>query len=128
MRGAELERRLSKFMETIKSLKGFDRVEFILFHGSVAEGRGLPESDLDFCVYYNGNSKEQSDFRYMVLGKVSQDYDLQIFQELPLYVRVEALKGRVLYARNKLFLYDTALNTVREYESFRPHLLEYVGG
>jgi len=36
------------------------------------------------------------------------------------------LKGRVLYAKDTEFLYEVALNTVRDFELFKPLLHDYL--
>jgi hypothetical protein len=122
----ELKADLNKFMEVIKSMKDFHRVEFIILHGSSAEGRVMEGSDIDVCIYYLGSEEEQSRFRLKLLEKLPSKFDVQIFQQLPLYVKKEVLKGKDLYVRHREFMYDTALQSIREYDSFQPHLMEYI--
>jgi hypothetical protein len=50
---------------------------------------------------------------------------VKILQLLPLFVQVEALKGRLLFGDEAL-LYEVATAAVREYESFRPKYLDYI--
>jgi hypothetical protein len=46
---------------------------------------------------------------------------------LPLYVRVEVLKGTLLYAPELVFIYDTATWTLREFDDFKHRLYDYTG-
>ncbi|ODS42235.1 MAG: hypothetical protein MSIBF_02550, partial [Candidatus Altiarchaeales archaeon IMC4] len=100
---------ISKLMKVMQSMEDFDMVEFVLLHGSSAEGRATENSDIDVCVYFKGNSEEQSRFRLRLLEKLPSDIDVQIFQQLPLYVRKEVLKGREIYVHDREFTYDLAL-------------------
>ncbi len=92
--------------------EGSERVEFVIFHSSRAIGRGLKSSDIDLCIYYKGTVEEMSKFRLKLLSRLPSHVDVQIFQQLPLYVRKEVLKGRVLYAKDRKFLYEVALKTI----------------
>jgi len=42
-------------------------------------------------------------------------------------VRVEVLRGKVLYCPDEQFLYDCALETIRELYAFRHWLYDYIG-
>ena len=119
---------LDLFMEAARNLHDFDRIGFVLFHGSMAEGRGITGSDIDLCVYYQGGEDVQSDFRLRLLEKLPSRFDVQVFQQLPLIVRNQVLGGMPIYVKDKKLLYETALTTIREYESFKPHLMEYPSG
>ena len=118
--------RIETLLEIIKSTEGFDRIEFIIFHGSMATGRGLKTSDYDICIYYDGSYREMSEFRLKLLSKLPGNVDVQIFQQLPLYVRKEVLKGRVLYTKRKGFLDEVAYETIKDFESFRPRFYDYI--
>ncbi|WXG39569.1 MAG: nucleotidyltransferase domain-containing protein [Candidatus Freyarchaeum deiterrae] len=119
---------IEKVMKTLQSMSDFNRVEFVILYGSQATGEAWAESDIDLCVYYRAEEKkEMSRFRLRLLTKLSSDrYDVQIFQLLPLYIQVEVLKGEVLYAKDLDFLYEIALNAVRDYELFKPLLDDYL--
>jgi len=85
-------------------------------------------TDIDLCCYYNGDTKDASRFRYAALTELGDDrYDIQIFTQLPLYVRVEVLRGAVIYTDDIRFIYDTALETIRDYEAFKHRLYDYTG-
>ena len=119
---------IERFMRTIRAMSDFDRVEFVILYGSESKGEARVNSDIDICVYYRADDeRDMSRFRLRLLSELPGDrFDVQIFQLLPLYVRVEVLKGRVLYAKDTEFLYEVALNTVRDFELFKPLLHDYL--
>ncbi len=116
------------FNKTIKSMSEFNRIEFIILYGSAARGDAISSSDIDLCIYYNADEKEAlSRFRLDILRKLKGSvFDIQMFQQLPLYVRVEVLKGRIIYSKEQSFLHDIALDTIKEFESFKPRFHDYI--
>lgn len=119
---------LKDALERIEDLEGFDRVRFIIHYGSSAVGGVGDASDIDLAVYFDGSDSEAMDFRFKVLSCLFNDvFDVQIFNLLPLYVRVEVLKGRVLYSSDDRFLHDVAYKTIREFESFKHRFYDYIG-
>lgn len=115
-------------LERLRTVEGFDRVRFIILYGSVAEGRARESSDIDLCIYYDGNPEEGERFRFFALSELFDDrYAIQIFGNLPLYVRMEVLRGRIVYCPDERFLYDVALETIREFDAFKHRLYDYIG-
>lgn len=127
-RGRKMPAKIEKAIERIKNTEGFEKVKFIILYGSSAAGQMRKDSDIDLCIYYDGSIEESSRFRFGVLSEVFDDtYDIQIFQLLPLYVRREVLKGEVLYCKDKQFLYEVALDTIRNFEAFKHRFYDYIG-
>jgi len=117
-----------KLDQAVEKIKSFDKVQFIILHGSASEDRMTEESDIDLCVGYGGDEGEASRFRYDILSELfDDDYDVQIFQQLPLYVKKEVLKGEVLYCRDKQELYDIAYRSIREFDDFKHRYYDYIG-
>jgi len=59
-----------------------------------------------------------------VLSELFDDiYDIKIFQQLPLPLRMQVLKGKILYSDDLSFMYDKAYETIKEFESFKRILL-----
>jgi predicted nucleotidyltransferase len=112
----------------LSAVPGFHNVRFILLYGSTVEGRSNSESDIDLAVYYEGTPDDASMFRYLALQALDDPrYDLWIFRQLPLYIRVQALRGKILYCPDLPFLYDVAYETIRDYDDFRHRLYDYIG-
>jgi predicted nucleotidyltransferase len=112
----------------LSAVPGFHNVRFILLYGSTVEGRANAESDIDLAVYYEGTPDDASMFRYLALQALDDPrYDLWIFRQLPLYIRVQALRGKILYCPDLPFLYDIAYETIRDYDDFKHRLYDYIG-
>ena len=111
-------------VKTIKEL--CPGVEFIVLYGSIAEGRNNKLSDIDIAVYPVGDKKERFESRIKMLGRLSDRFDIQIFQDLPLYIKMEIIrKGNILYYRDYGTLFGIYLQTIKEYEDFEKHLNTY---
>ena len=119
---------LNKVIEKINSLDESGKVRFVIRYGSSVSGTMTEDSDLDLAIYYDGkDDNELSRYRFKVLSSLFDDiYDIQIFQQLPLYVRTEVLKGDVVYCRDRIFLYDVAWQTVKEFDAFKHRYYDYI--
>lgn len=113
-------------MKKLKEMLDFDKVEFVFLFGSVPEKKDNKLSDIDFAVYHSGNKKERFKFRIKLLAKLSDKYDIQIFQDLPLYVRINVLKGKLIYAKNEQFAYDEAYETIKSFEDYKKYYYDYL--
>ena len=123
-----MDRFVRRALERMRTIEGFEKVRFIILYGSVAEGRARIGSDLDLAVYYDGDHEEAARFRFSALSELCDDrYDIQIFSHLPLYVRTEVLRGKVIYCPDERFLYDLAYQTIREFDDFKHRLYDYIG-
>lgn len=119
---------VNEIASRIAKVQGIHNVRFILLYGSTAEGRNTAESDIDLAVYYEGPTEEAALFRYRALQALDDSrYDLWIFQQLPLYIRIRALRGKVLYCPDTPFLYTIAYDTIRDYDAFKHRLFDYIG-
>lgn len=119
---------INRALEVIKSRKDFHKVQFIILYGSVSEGKNQEGSDIDLCVYYSGSQEEASRFRLETLSELlSDEYDLQIYNHLPLYIRNDVLKGKLLYSRDNHFLHDVAYQTIKEFGDFKKYYYDYIG-
>ncbi len=120
--------KIEKAIEKIKNVEGFKKVKFIILYGSAAEGQMTGGSDIDLCIYHDGSPDESSRFRFKVLSELfDETFDVQIFQQLPIYVRVEVLKGKIIYCKDKQFLYEAAIETIKDFEAFKHRFYDYIG-
>ena len=123
----ELAAKIERAVQKILSLGG-DKVRFIILYGSASSGRMKSDSDIDISVYYDDDDADGSQFRLNVLSDLFDDiYDIKIFQQLALPLRMEVLKGKVLYEDGSTFIYDKAYETIKEFESFRRRYYDYLG-
>ena len=120
--------KIEKAIEKIKNVEGFEKVKFIILYGSAAERQMTGGSDIDLCIYHDGSPDESSRFRFKVLSELfDETFDVQIFQQLPIYVRVEVLKGKIIYCKDKQFLYEAAIETIKDFEAFKHRFYDYIG-
>lgn len=124
----ELRKAVDIALRHMRATEGFEKVRFVMLYGSSAEGHATNDSDIDLCVYYDGDKKEAAQYRHAILSRLpSLRYDIQVFQLLPLYVRIEILRGIPVFVRNRRFLYETAVRTLREFGDFKHRLYDYTG-
>lgn len=113
----------------LQKMRGSDeegKIQFVILYGSAAEGKEGELSDIDLAAGYDGSKGERFDFRVRVLGDLPDKFDVQIFQDLPLYLKMEALKGQVLYYRDFRELHEIAMETIKGYQFFKPNFLDYI--
>lgn len=93
----------------------------VLLFGSAARGEAGARSDVDVALVLDSTRRTRAQLaekRLTYLGDV--DLDVQVFQELPLYVRTRVLRdARVLFCRNEEALYEVAFATIRTFERFK---------
>lgn len=114
-------------VEKIKKI-GKEKVKFIILYGSVSEEKQTPMSDIDLAVYYDDTKEKRFRFRMKILGEVNEKFDIQTFQDLPLYVKNEVLKGKVLYCPDHKILYDTDRATYQDFDDFKNRFYDYIKG
>jgi len=111
---------LNRLLDIAKQDK--DVIAVLLF-GSTAREEQHPKSDIDICLMLIPQKKPYDNL-YMShkrLKYLSQsDMDIQIYQQMPLYIKTRILKeGKILFVRNENLLYDIAIKTVKEFEDFK---------
>ena len=100
----------------------------VLLYGSIARGEASATSDSDLCLVLapvRRTAAQMSAKRLEYLQEV--DLDVQVFQQLPLYIRQRVLRdGRVLFVRDEDHLYEVAFRTIQAFEDFRPRYEAYL--
>jgi len=120
-----LSEKIDRAVQKIKTLGG-DKIRFITLYGSASVGGMKEDSDIDISVYYD--DADASQFRLKVLSELFDDvYDIKIFQQLSLPLRMQVLRGKVLYSDDTPFMYDKAYETIKEFESFKRRYYDYLG-
>ena len=131
------EQKLEKILT--KAQQDEDILAVLVYGSRVRENADVtPDSDLDIClVLYEKNKevlKKDSTFisriRFEYLSAIDPEkIDIQIFQQLPIYVKKRVLEeGELKYRRDRAKLYELAYRTIQEYERFAPRLREYLEG
>ncbi len=100
----------------------------VILYGSTARGERHHASDVDICLVLEPGTYSPEalmDIRLQYLAAFPAD--IQIFQQLPIYIRQRVLKdGEVLFCRNQDTLYDIALRTVQAFTDFKPLYQRYL--
>jgi len=93
----------------------------VMLFGSRARGDEGPTSDRDICLVLQPDCCEESKLSRKRLEYLKIfDFDIQVFQQLPLYIRKRVLKeGEVLSCRDEGMLYEVAFRTAQQIEDFR---------
>jgi len=96
----------------------------VILYGSYA--RGEEARDVDLClVLFPNKARKGLDKRieYSYYDMI----DVQVFQDLPLYMRPRIIKeGKLLHVKDEDLLYDVAIETAKEYELYRPKYEMYL--
>lgn len=122
-----METECKLFIEKLKEMPDFNRVKFAMIYGSHASKKNNKLSDIDFAVFYDGNKHDRFKFKLKLMAKLPDKYDVQIFQDLPLFVRKDVLKGKLIYAKEESFAYETAYQTIRDFDYFKKAYYDYIG-
>jgi predicted nucleotidyltransferase len=79
----------------------FAKIKKIILYGSILENKITPNSDIDIAVYFsNIDIKEATYFRKRIQGKVDEQINVQVHNNLPQKIKREIdLKGRVIYIK-----------------------------
>ncbi len=91
----------------------------VLVFGSYA--RGEEHRDIDICVVLDKKylNLEMSKKRIKYSSLLSDKYDLNIFQQLPLYIRKRVLKdGKIILCKDEPLLYEIAFFTIKEFNLY----------
>lgn len=123
----EIDELVKNSVEKLKNLDGFEKVRFIILYGSAAEGITRENSDIDLCIDFDAEDYESSKFRLKVLSELPDFFDVQIFAQLPVYVKKEVLKGRMIFCRDEDYLYEVAISTIKEFDDFKYRYYDYIG-
>lgn len=116
-----MERDIRKLFKVLKKAGHFDRLEFISVFGSRAEGTARKDSDLDVCLYYDISGRDVlRRLSYRIKGSLPETIDVGMFQLLPLQVRKDIFRGKIIYKKHKYRVYEIAQATFAEYQAFAP--------
>ena len=105
-----------------------DEVLAVFLFGSAARREEHETSDIDICLIlkpgrYSSLGLSEKRFEYLK----AFDLDVQIFQQLPVYIRMRVIKeGKNLFCANEDELYQSVFNTITEFEDFRGIYRDYL--
>jgi len=118
-----MDRIIENFKEKIR--KDRDILALILFGSYV---RGDVAGDVDLCMIMFP-AKASAGFDKRIKYSQIEGLDVQVFQDLPMYIKKRVLKeGKVLYSKDEDLLHDIAIKTAKDFELFRPKYKRYLEG
>jgi uncharacterized protein len=117
----------NKFLQRIRKEGIFNKINFIFLFGSVSFGTDTPISDIDLCISLPTlRRKERGKARLKLLSKFEERYDIQVFEDLPLYIQKKVFKGDLIYCKNEEAVINIAIQKIYEFEEFEPYYNFYV--
>jgi len=95
---------IDDFSEIIKNKK----ILGILLYGSYIKEGNSNRSDIDICVVApNEDIYELISYILQNINVNAKKYDIRVFNELPLYIKIQVIqKGLLIYSSNKFDLYE----------------------
>ena len=117
--------KLSKFIKTVR--QDADILAIFLF-GSTARDENHKQSDIDICLMMKQGSYLPLEFSRKKLEYIKLfNLDVQIFQQLPLYIRIRVIReGKKLFCANDDELYTLVFKTITEFEDFKYIYQDYL--
>ena len=115
--------------EIIEKANHDDEVIAVALFGSFA--RNERYRDIDVCIFLKPQSYKPIDLSRKKLSytQENQNIDVQIFQQLPLYIRKRILEEmKIEYCRDEDALYDLCFTTLREFGDFKYCYEDYLKG
>jgi|SRR3989344_3662381 len=110
----------------IEKAKKDNEITAVALFGSSLKGKGR---DIDICIFLDKKysniqmSKKQLGF----LKELDQNIDIQIFQQLPIYIRARIIGGcKILLDKNSDLLYNIAFDTIKEFGFFKKTYENYL--
>ena len=116
------------FQNTIEKVKKDKEIIAIAIFGSYA--RNEPYKDIDLCLFLKNKkyNKTQLSKKKLEYASENEKYDIQIFQQLPIYIRKRILKeAKILYCKDEDMLYDIYFQKLKEFDDFKPLYESYLG-
>ena len=111
---------LTKIVEEARKDK--DVLAVMLF-GSYIRKKTKPK-DIDVCIVLNSKKDDlfMSNKKLEYLKLCPEKYDIQIFQQLPVFIRMRILKeGEFLLSKDNKLMTKIALSTFKEFDLFKRH-------
>lgn len=115
-------KRLAGIAKLIKVARQDKDILAVFLFGSAARQESHRKSDIDICLVMKEGSDSALELSRKKLEylKLTNNTDVQIFQQLPLYIRIRVIKeGKILSCVNEDELYKIAFRTVSEFDDFK---------
>lgn len=118
-----MNKEISKIIEKAKKDK---EILAVALFGSSVKGDGR---DTDICIFLDRKRQnlEMSRKRLEFLSEAGDNIDVQIFQQLPIYIKVRIIKDeKILFCKDMDKLYSLVFETIKEFELFKRSYGDYL--
>ena len=119
----------TKIDSVVKKAKKDKDILAVLLFGSRVKNEAHENSDIDVCLVLHPGKYENivlTDKRLEYSSGYDQEMDIQVYQQLPLYIRKRVLENhKILYCKKDSDLYEIAFKTLDEYEFMRKFYEDY---
>ena len=115
--------------ELVNFAKSDEDVLAVTLFGSAVRRDNSDESDIDVCLVLKSTKKYSNiDFsKKRLIYLKNFDFDIQIYQQLPIYIRQRILKdNKMLFCTNENEMYNIAFKTIQEFNDFEHIYREYL--
>ena len=112
----------------VKTVQQDNEILALFLFGSMARGDNHKASDADICLVlsprrYLPLELSEKKLEYLKLF----DMDVQIFQQLPIYIRMRIIKeAKLLFCAAEEELYQIVFNTITEFEDYAHIYRDYL--
>ena len=105
--------------KNIEKAKKDKKIIAVALYGSSLKGKGR---DIDICIFldkkYSNIKMSKKKLEFLKIN--NEDKDIQIFQQLPIYIRIRIIKdGEIIHCKNSDLLYDIAFDTMKEFGFYK---------
>ena len=99
---------LNQIREDFSSIIKTKNITGILIYGSYSKKQEINRSDIDICIVAPEiDPIELLDFIARNVNLISKKYDIRLFSELPLYMKIQVIEdGILIFSPNKFDLYE----------------------
>ena len=119
---------MKNVVKLIKTAEQDNKILAVFLFGSAAREDGHRQSDVDICLIMR-----QDIYSPVELSRKKLEYleafnmDVQIFQQLPLYIRIRVIReGKNLFCSDEDGLYRLVFNTISAFEDFKYIYQDYL--
>ena len=92
----------------------------VALFGSYARGERFRDIDIALFLNKKLSNIEMSRIKLKYSSLFSSKFDVKVFQQLPVYIRIQILKeSKVLLCKDYDSLYGTAFLTIKEFDSYK---------
>jgi len=119
----------TKIASVVKKAKKDKDILAVLLFGSRVKNEAHENSDIDVCLVLHPGKYENivlTDKRLEYSAGYDLEMDIQVYQQLPLYIRKRVLENhKILYCKKDSELYEIAFKTLDEFGHMEKFYEEY---